>query len=610
MTYLDHRRRRVRGLAGATTAALIATTLGIAGSTQSAAAPRAIDKDATAVGFGGAVSSVDPDATAIGLEVLRKGGTAADAAVATAAALGVTEPYSAGIGGGGFFVHYDATTGEVETIDGRETAPMSMPPDAFIDPSTGAPYRFFPELVTSGVSVGVPGTAPTWQAALDSWGTLSLAQALKPATQLAAKGFIVDDTFRDQTLANKDRFAAIESTAELFLPDGDAPEVGSIFRNRDLAATYRLLAAEGVDALYEGPLAEEIVETVQNPPVAAGATLPVPPGYMELSDLAAYDVRTPEPTHSDYRGLDIYGMAPPSSGGSTVGEMLNILEQFDTDALTPEQLLHLYFEASALSYADRGKYLGDSDFVPVPLEEILSDGFAAERACEIDPDTAAPKPVAPGHADGDYVTTCPAQPGEAAAAADHEGMSTTHLTVADQWGNVVAYTLTIEQTGGSGITVPGRGFLLNNELTDFSLVFDPSDPNRIEGGKRPRSSMAPTIVLQDGEPWLALGSPGGSTIITTVAQTLINRIDLGMDLPEALAAPRATQRNTANVLAEPAFIDAFGPVLSTQYGHTFSSTGEIGAAAAIEILPDGSLLAAAEPVRRGGGSAGVVKPAD
>jgi gamma-glutamyltranspeptidase/glutathione hydrolase len=327
---------------------------------------------------------------------------------------------------------------------------------------------------------------------------------------------------------------------------------------------------------------------------------------METSDLDDYHVRRPRPTHVEYRGLDVYGMAPPSSGGSTVGEALNILEQFDLSSLSTEQQLHRYLEASALAFADRGKYLGDSEFVDVPLQELLSDGFAAERACLIDPARALPKPVPAGEADGDY-GAC-AEAAEGARADDHEGLSTTHLTVVDKWGDVVSYTLTIEQTGGSGITVPDRGFLLNNELTDFSTVYVPTDPNRIQPGKRPRSSMSPTIVLRDGEPWLALGSPGGSTIITTVLQTLINRVDLEMDLLTAVAAPRASQRNTTSVTAEPAFISTYGSALSA-LGHSFSSTSEIGAVTAIEFTRDGGLIAVAEPTRRGGGDAQVVDPA-
>ncbi len=600
-------RSRRRRLLAALTAVGVTASLAAVTSPTAAANPRHVEKQPVAVGTGGAVSSVDPYATEIGLEVLRRGGNATDAAVATAAALGVTEPYSAGIGGGGFFVHYDAATGQIQTLDGREKAPAAMPHDAFIDPETSQPYPFFPDMVTSGVSVGVPGTAATWDAALREWGTYSLAEALRPATQLARRGFVVDEEFREQTLDNAERFSAIAPTAELFLPDGDAPAVGSVFRNPDLADTYSQLGRKGVDWFYTGPIAAEIAETVQNPPRSGETDLPVPPGHLTVEDMADYALERPEPTRHDYRGYEIVGMAPPSSGGTTVGEMLNILERFDLASMTHEEALHHYLEASALAYADRGRYSGDSRFVDVPVAELLSDDFAAERACQLDPTTAADKPVAAGTADGDYDPTCQNTDTEVVERPDTEGPSTTHLSVVDRWGNVVAYTLTIEQTGGSGITVPGRGFLLNNELTDFSHVYDPEDPNRIEGGKRPRSSMSPTIVLRDGEPWLALGTPGGSTIITTVAQTLLNRIDLGMDLPAALAAPRATQRNTVTVTAEPGFLDAHGAALEA-YGHQFSTTSALGAAAAVEILPDGAVQAVAEPVRRHGGAAGVVHP--
>jgi gamma-glutamyltranspeptidase/glutathione hydrolase len=607
--------RDMKAAVAVAAAAVLTVTMGpTAAAPEAAPAPArpAPEKDPVAIGTDGAVASVDPDASRIGVQVLRQGGNAVDAAVATAAALGVTEPYSAGIGGGGFFVYYDAATGEVSTLDGRETAPMSMPNDAFIDPDTGEPYPFFPDLVTSGVSVGVPGTPATWATALDEWGTRTLADSLRPAARLAANGFVVDQTFRQQTLDNAERFAAIRPTKRLFLPGGDAPEVGTVFRNPDLATTYRMLGNRGTDFLYKGWLARQIVETVQDPPTTPGTDLPVPPGYMERSDLRAYDVIDREPTLVDYRGLDVYGMAPPSSGGSTVGEALNMLETFDLSGMSTADALHHYLEASALAFADRNAYVGDPDFVDVPLDELLSDDFAAERACQIDPAAAATKPVAAGEPDGDYSGCSGAAAGQRAA--DHEGLSTTHLTAMDKWGNVVAYTLTIEQTGGSGITVPGRGFLLNNELTDFTTVYDPEDPNRIEGGKRPRSSMSPTIVLRDGEPWLALGSPGGSTIITTVLQTLVNRVDLDMTLPQAIAMPRGSQRNTATVTSEPEFIDFYETILEP-YGHELAPSGtpgtsaaEIGAVAAIEVLPDGSFLAAAEPRRRGGGSAMVVTP--
>jgi gamma-glutamyltranspeptidase/glutathione hydrolase len=309
----------------------------------------------------------------------------------------------------------------------------------------------------------------------------------------------------------------------------------------------------------------------------------------------------------EYRGLQVAGMAPPSSGGSTVGEALNILEGSDLGMLDRVEALHRYLEASALAFADRNRYVGDPDVVDVPLAELLSQEFADERACLIGP-TAATKPVPPGSPDGAYAP-CDTALAPANAAAG-QGVSTTHLNTWDRWGNVVAYTLTIEQTGGSGIVVPDRGFLLNNELTDFN--FTPTqgtapDPNLPAPGKRPRSSMSPTIVLGGDGPVLAVGSPGGSMIITTVLQTLLNRIDFGMTLPEAVAAPRASQRNTAAVFAEPGFVAAWAPALAA-LGHTFTSTPEIGAVTAIELVEDGTLLAAAEPVRRGGGDAGVVRP--
>jgi len=581
---------------------------GVTAAASTAAVKRYTDKNATAFGIGGAVSSVDPEATQAGLSVLKRGGNAVDAAVATAAALGVTEPYSAGIGGGGYFVYYNARTRRIGTLDGRETAPAAMPRDAFLNPATGQPYNFNPELVTSGVSVGVPGTPATWQSALSRWGTLSLKQAVGPAVRIARRGFVVDDTFRRQTLDNKTRFAAISTTADLFLPGGDAPRIGSIFRNPDLAATYEALGREGTKVIYRGRIGSDIVRTVQDPPKVAGTTLPVPPGFLEKSDLAAYKVLRQEPTKVTYRGLQVYGMAPSSSGGSTVGEALNILEETELSKLPRTSALHYYLDASALAFADRNAYVGDPAYVDVPLKTLLSQRFARSRACQIDPVKALPTPTRPGPLDG---SGCAAA---AAVGENDQGTSTTHLSTADRWGNVVSYTLTIEQTGGAGIVVPGRGFLLNNELTDFSAVYDPADPNRIEGGKRPRSSMSPTIVLRNQRPVLALGSPGGSTIITTVLQTLVNRVDFGMSLPRAVAAPRASLRNTAKVTAEQAFIDRYGAAL-TPAGYTLESSGDaltsaaqIGAVAALEFFPDGRIQAVAEPVRRGGGDARVVTP--
>jgi gamma-glutamyltranspeptidase/glutathione hydrolase len=369
-----------------------------------------------------------------------------------------------------------------------------------------------------------------------------------------------------------------------------------------MALAYERIAHLGVKGFYRGAIADAMVTAVQNPPLTPDANHVWRPGVMTMRDVRAYRAPLREPTQVSYRGLDVFGMGPPSSGGSTGGEALNILEGWDLGSLPGEQALHYYLEASAFSFADRNAYLGDSDFVEVPLAGLLSDGFAAERRALIT-ESASTKPVPAGnpwpHNGGG---------GTAATAASTAsgGENTTHLTVTDRWGNVVSYTYTIESTGGNGITVPGWGFLLNNELTDFN--FDLLDhPNSVQGGKRPRSSMSPTIVLADGSPVLAVGSPGGSMIITTVLQILVNYFDFGMTLPDAIAAPRASQRNTASVFAEPAFRSAWEPALTAR-GHAFTTTAEIGAATGIAFLPEGVRVAAAEPSRRGGGSAMVEVP--
>ena len=306
-----------------------------------------------------------------------------------------------------------------------------------------------------------------------------------------------------------------------------------------------------------------------------------------------------------YRGLDIWGMGPPSSGGSTVGETLNILEGYRDLAADRTQALHLFLEASRFAFADRSAYVADPDFFDVPLAGLLSDAFAGERRALINPKKAATSPVPPGNPYDDE-----GGPGLASADVSHPRQSTTHLVVSDRQGTVVSYTFTIESTGGNGIVVPGYGFLLNNELTDFDYGSE-THPNRADGGKRPRSSMSPTIVTRNGQPVYAVGSPGGSTIIPTVAQVLLERLDLGASLPEAIARPRAAQRNTATTTAEPAFISSpEGQALAdpSKYGHTFTPMAEIGAVTGLEFLPGGRVLAAAEPVRRGGGSAAVVRP--
>ncbi|WP_052441307.1 gamma-glutamyltransferase [Streptacidiphilus anmyonensis] len=594
-------------LAAALGAFSLAPAAGAAPVAAHAAAPAAVPapKQPVATGTGGAVASVSAEATDIGIEVLRHGGNAVDAAVATAAALGVTEPYSSGIGGGGYFVYYDARSHRVSTLDGRETAPGTADQNLFVE--NGQPLDFW-TAVDSGRSVGVPGSLLTWQQALDRWGTRSLAQSLRPAERLADKGFVVDQTFHDQTAQNQTRFSYFPATAALFLPGGQPPAVGSVFRNPDLAATYRELERDGVDALYRGDIGRDITQVVQHPQVDPASGWYARSGAMTPADLAAYRVRAQAPTEVDYRGLDVYGIAPSSSGGTTMGEALNILNDFDLKHASSVQYLHDYLEASRIAFADRNRWVGDPRFEDVPTKALLSQRFADSRACLITPDSSLTSPLAPGdplHPSSgcpNAGTPAPTTP---------EGTHTTHLTVADKWGDVVSYTLTIEQTGGSAMTVPGRGFLLNNELTDFDFtpaVAGVPDPNLPGPSKRPRSSMSPTIVLKNGRFDFAVGSPGGASIITTVLQVLTEHVDRGLSLEQAIAVPRISQRNLALTEAEPAFLGSADEAGLEAIGESFTLNPEIGAATGIQALPGGLLQAAAEPVRRGGGAAAVVRP--
>ncbi|MPZ72691.1 MAG: gamma-glutamyltransferase [Nitriliruptorales bacterium] len=575
----------------------VAALLALPAPTQAVTDPA---KTPTAVGTGGAAATVEGLATEAAIEALRGGANAIDAAVVAAAVLGVTEPFSCGIGGGGFMVIHTAE-GTTTTVDGRETAPAAMHPQSFWE--DGAPLPF-DDARYSGMSAGVPGTVAMWDRALRQYGTMSLGETLQPGIAVARNGFLIDQTFHDQTAGNVDYFDDVPSSAALYLdPDGTPRDVGTVLRNPDLAATYDRIARLGAKGFYRGAVADAIVEAVTDPPVSADANHTWRPGVMTQRDLLRYTALEREPAHVTYRDVDVFGMGPPSSGGSTVGEALNILEGYDLAGVTRAEALHRYLEASRFSFADRNAYIADPAYFDVPLTGLLSDTFAAERRDQIG-DTAATSPVPPGdpypHNGGGTGA------GMAATTTGHE--TTTHLTVSDRDGNVVSYTFTIESTGGNGIVVPGWGFLLNNELTDFNFS-STTHPNRVEGGKRPRSSMSPTIVTRDGEPLLALGSPGGATIITTVLQILVERLDLGASLPDAIAAPRASQRNTTATNAEPAFIQSpEGQELASAYGHVFSSTSEIGAATGIEFLTDGGVVAAAEPQRRGGGTAMVEQP--
>jgi gamma-glutamyltranspeptidase / glutathione hydrolase len=578
---------------------------------QAAGAPV---KEPVAVGTGGAVASMDTDATQAGIDVLAHGGNAIDAAVATASTLGVTIPFVAGPGGGGFMVIYLAKTHQVITIDGRENCPAACTTTMFTDPATGQPYGY-DYASDQPLATGVPSMVATWAKAVSRYGNHSLAADLQPAIAVAERGFRVNADFQQLTESDLPELRAYPASHWLLTSAGQPLPAGYLLRNPDLAKTYRLLARYGPSYLYDGPLGRAIVQADDHPVLSKGQTVVALPGIMTTSDLNNYQARVQAPTHVRYRGLDIYSMAPPSSSGTTVGEALNILSGYHLSAEPRATALFHYLEASRLSYADRDAYVGDPRYVNVPTSGLLSPAFAATRRCLIG-DRALTSPVAPGNPNPPY-SGCPSQATQPPAA---EGGHTNNIVTVDKWGNIVAYTNTINFFGGSGETVPGYGFLLNNEMTDFD--FAPSapgayDPNLPAGGKQPRSSMGPVIALRDGQPVFSVGAAGGSTIITTILQIIVNHVDFGMSLPAALAAPRVSQTNSATSLAEPDFYhSALARQLTSQFGEKFTlATGPIlpldnypGDATAVQILGHGVAESIAEPVRLGGGSALVVHP--
>ncbi|MGH3116246.1 MAG: gamma-glutamyltransferase family protein [Gaiellales bacterium] len=441
---------------------------------------------------------------------------------------------------------------------------------------------------------------------MKQYGTISLPRALAPAIEVALRGFAIPKQF-----PRAERFKAFTSSRELYFDENlEPPAVGSVFRNPDLARTYQLIVRDGVDAFYRGPIARAIVDTIQHPPLAEDASeyvnaAAMRPGKMELSDLADYRQPAISPTHVQYRGYDVYSSPPPSSGGSTVGEALNILEGFDLSGPDRTLAQHRFIEAAKLAYADRARYIGDPEFVDVPLDELLSQDYADERRCLIG-EHAMQAPVAAGDATPPYDTSCSgSELGQEEG--EHEG-STAHLSVVDRWGNTVSLTST--NVSSSAVVVPGYGFLLNNEMTNFNPkpLFE-GDPNLTEGGKRPRGNMAPTVVVRDGQPVLSVGVAGGQTIQTTVLNILINHLDFGMGLPEALSAGRASQRNTATTLVDPDFRCRYGDELTARFGHRFSGPSVPSFAQGVSILPDGHLVAVADP-RGVGYEAGVVTPTE
>ncbi len=601
--------------------ALIAGTTSCSGQAPSSSGePNAVQNTSYSTrGTRGAVVSDTAESTRAGIDALAAGGTAADAAVAVAAVLGVTDPLVAGLGGGGYLVYREAKTGKISTIDGRETARSSDTESLFIDPATKKPVGASQANV-GGLAVGVPGQLALWKRAEDRWGKRSMTDALAPAIELADRGFPVTAALHNQIADTQKTFATFSTTASAYLPGGKPPEEGSTVKNPDLAQTYRTIADKGTDAFYRGDIGQSIVDAVNKPPLAEGKSALA--GAMSTADLASYSALDADPIRSTYRGLDLYGMGSSSSGGVTVGEILKILEKFPLGEESKATATMRFLEASKLAFADRSAYVGDRGSVNVPDATLLSDAFTQSRSCLIDPAKALPVPQPAGALNATGCSTpANAQPEPT------EGQHTNHFVVTDAEGNIASYTNTINFLGGSGILVPGRGFLLNNELTDFDFAAPSpgvADPNLPGPGKRPRSSMSPTIILKDGKPFLALGSPGGSTIITTVAQVLMDRIDFGMNLADAVAAPRASQRNTATTLIEPAFEKSSEADNAKAAGYSFviAPTSDqnpasvtpptIGVVAALEFsAPDSggeaTITAVGEKDRRGGTSAATVR---
>ncbi|MBC3881997.1 gamma-glutamyltransferase [Undibacterium sp. LX40W] len=559
-------------------------------------------------GSGGAVATINEHATQSAIDILNRGGNAIDAAVAAAATLGVTDPFSCGIGGGGFMLIYLAKENRFITLDHRETAPAGFRSDAFMRNGKAIAWE---EAVNSGMAVGVPGTVRGWDEALTRYGRLSFKQVLAPAIQVAQKGFTVTPIFHHLNQGAVEKFARYTSSSALYLHEGKALPIGFHFKNPDLAKTYRIIAQAGVNGFYRGPVAQGLLQTVNQPPAKNGVQ--VVAGNMNSADLQNYEARWRLPVRSTYRGLDLVSMGLPSSGGITVAEALNILENFDTKGMSRQQIEHLYLEAARLAFADRNAYLGDPEFVDVPVAGLLDKAYAKQRATLIssnssmsrDTPTAAGDPYA--FQNDPSVTLRPQAPTNKL---QEERKHTTHLTVSDKEGNIVAYTYTIEDWGGNGMVVPGYGFLLNNELTDFD--FTPPHPNIPEAGKRPRSSIAPFIAMKNGKPVFTIGSPGGSTIITTVLQSIVNHVDMQMPMVQAIAAPRLSERNEGKTQVEPNFIHSAQAVGLALLGHVWQideSDPEIGAANAIVFHTDGTVTAVSEPQRHGVGSAKVQKKA-
>jgi gamma-glutamyltranspeptidase/glutathione hydrolase len=514
----------------------------------------------------GMVSSESALASDVGVEVLRKGGNAVDAAVAVGFALAVTMPNSGNIGGGGFMVLHDGKTGKDTAIDFREMAPAAATRNMYLD----ANGNVVPDKsLFTQAAVGVPGTVAGLTYALEHYGTFKRADLVAPAVKLATDGFPVGETLAGLFVAEHDHLGAWDGTRKVFFHGGKWPVTGDILRNPDLGRSLALIGRDGAKAFYDGPIGAAIVAEA----AAHG-------GLITTADLKNYKVVERTPVRGNYRGYEIVSMPPPSSGGVHVVQILNILSNFPLHDWGPNsaRTIHVMAEAEKRAYADRSEYLGDPDFVKVPVKGLTSPAYAKELADQIDPAHATPSAqIKPGRP----------QP--------YESDQTTHYVVADRNGSVVSVTYTLNTNFGSGIVASGTGILLNNQMDDFSAK--PGVPNAygLIGGdanavgpmKRPLSSMSPTIVLKDGKPWLITGSPGGARIITTTLQVLVNSIDFGMNPAEAGAAVRTHHQWLPDELRIERGLSPDTVALLRGMGHKVVERQAMGDTQTIQILPTG-----------------------